>query len=427
MRCHHYDAGRCHSCTLLELPYRLQVADKERHVRALLDPVLGDDAAAARWLPPVTSAEGGFRNKAKMVVTGSIEEPVIGIHGALPSGEVWGIDLTDCPLYPPALHAAFGPLAELVTRARLQPYALTPARGRVSVRDAARRGELKHLLVTLSPGRELMVRLVLRSQEPVARIRKHLPWLRTVLPNLAVLSVNLQPEHKAILEGDTEIVLTERETLPMTLDVGSAARPGALTLHLRPQSFFQTNTDVAAALYRQAREWVDEVDPASLWDLYCGVGGFALTCAAPGRSVTGVELSAEAVASAQVTRAELAAMEAGGAGLAAALGGVAASGPTAMDGVRFAAGDATAFALATPPQEAPDLVIVNPPRRGIGPDLAAWLEASSARWVLYSSCNAVTLARDLDHMPSLRPTRVRLLDMFPQTTHYEVVTLLERR
>ncbi|QAY69445.1 23S rRNA (uracil(747)-C(5))-methyltransferase RlmC [Xylanimonas protaetiae] len=412
MQCHHYDAGRCRSCTLLEVAYPTQVTDKEHHVRELLDPL----APGARWLPPVTSAEGGFRNKAKMVVTGTVEEPVIGILGALPADAApTGVDLTDCPLYPPALQEAFGPLAELVTRARLQPYDLTPARGRVTPRDAARRGELKHLLVTVSPAGELMVRLVLRSQEPVARLRKHLPWLQASLPALAVLSVNVQPEHKAVLEGDVEIVLTDRETLPMTLDV----LPGGLTLHLRPQSFFQTNTDVAAALYRQAKEWVDAVAPASVWDLYSGVGGFALTCAAPGRRVTGIEISAEAVASAQVTRAEL---EATDRGLAA------------MTGVRFAAADATAFALGSDPADVPELVVVNPPRRGIGPELADWLEAApaggrnprSARWVLYSSCNAVTLAHDLERMPSLRPTQVRLLDMFPQTRHYEVLTLLER-
>jgi 23S rRNA (uracil747-C5)-methyltransferase len=113
-----------------------------------------------------------------------------------------------------------------------------------------------------------------------------------------------------------------------------------------------------------------------------------------------------------VTRAELA--QASDRGLAA------------MTGVRFAAGDATAFALGSAPADVPELVVVNPPRRGIGPALAAWLETSSARWVLYSSCNAVTLARDLEHMPSLRPVKLRLLDMFPQTRHYEVLTLLAR-
>src|SRR5690606_8746611 len=69
--------------------------------------------------------------------------------------------------------------------------------------------------------------------------------------------------------------------------------------------FFQTNTVVATELYRQARAWVDEVGPASLWDLYCGVGGFALHCAAPGRAVTGIEISAEAVVAASRTAERL--------------------------------------------------------------------------------------------------------------------------
>ena len=77
-----------------------------------------------------------------------------------------------------------------VTRAALTPYDV-----------AARRGELKHLLVTASPDGELMVRFVVRSTEPVARVRKHLPWLLEQLP-VAVASVNLQPEHKAVLEGE---------------------------------------------------------------------------------------------------------------------------------------------------------------------------------------------------------------------------------
>ena len=69
---------------------------------------------------------------------------------------------------------------------------------------------------------------------------------------------------------------------------------------------------------------------------------------------------------------------------------------------------------------------VNPPRRGIGPDLAGWLESSGVRHVVYSSCNAESLARDLALMPSLRPVEARVLDMFPHTTHYEVLVLLAR-
>jgi 23S rRNA (uracil747-C5)-methyltransferase len=399
VQCLHFDAGRCRSCTLLDVAYPTQVRQKEAHVAGLLGAY--DDVA---WLPPVVSPEGGFRNKAKMVVTGTADEPVLGILG-WPGGEFaeQGVDLTDCPLYPPELHVAFPVLRELITRARLQPYDVAPrGRRRETARAAASRGELKHVIVTVSPDAELMVRFVLRSQESVARIRKHLPWLLAALPQVAVVSVNIQPLHAAVLEGELEIVLTDRETLPMRVD--------GVTLHLRPQSFFQTNTDVAASLYRQARAWVDEVSPASLWDLYCGVGGFALHCAAPGRAVTGIEISPEAIASALTTREEVAAASDAGA--------------AAMAGVRFASGDATSFALS--PEAVPDMVIVNPPRRGIGAELARWLEHSGVEHVLYSSCNAATLAQDLAEMPSLRPRRARLLDMFPQTGHYEVLVLLER-
>ncbi len=265
------------------------------------------------------------------------------------------------------------------------------------------------MLVTESPDGRLMVRWVLRSQEPVTRLRKHLPWLLARLPQAEVVTVNLQPAHAAVLEGAQETVLTEAATLAMRLDLDG----DRLDLHLPPQSFFQTNTAVAAALYAQARAWADEVAPASVWDLYCGVGGFALALAAPGRAVVGVESSAEAVRGARRSAEE--------AGLA---------------GVRFEAGDAAGLALDAlapgsrgdgPLGPAPDLVVVNPPRRGTGAGLARGLEASSVRHVLYSSCNAVTLARDLAQMPSLRPVRARVLDMFPQTAHYEVAVLLERR
>ena len=373
MQCPYFDAHRCRSCTWMGRPHGEQVADKERHCQDLLG-----DRDDLVWLPPVSGRESGYRNKAKMVVGGTVAEPTLGILDA----EGRGVDLQGCGLYPDALAATFPVLAAFVTRANLTPYDVP-----------GRSGELKNLLVTQSPDGELMLRFVLRSQEPVARIRKHLPWLLEALPALRVVSVNLLPDHKAVLEGDREILLTADETLRMRLN--------GVDLHLRPQSFFQTNTEIAAALYRQATAWVDELAPTSVWDLYCGVGGFALHCVDAGRDVVGIETSTEAIAS-----ATLSAREAG------------------LSRVRFAAGDATAFALGA--AAAPGLVIVNPPRRGIGEELSRWLEASGVRHVVYSSCNAASLARDLAAMPSLRPRRAQVLDMFPQTTHYEVLTLLER-
>ncbi|MCE5233055.1 MAG: 23S rRNA (uracil(747)-C(5))-methyltransferase RlmC [Mizugakiibacter sp.] len=374
MHCDYHAAGRCRSCTHLDIPYADQLAAKDRHCRALL----GAHGGAA-WLPPAASPEAGFRNKAKMVVGGSTEAPLLGILDS--AGR--GVDLAGCPLYPAALQAAFAPVKAFIAAARVAPYDV-----------AHRRGELKYVLVTLAAhSGELMLRFVLRSQEPLARMRRHLPELHAALPALRVVSANLQPVHQAVLEGEQEIALSAQQSLAM--------RVNGLPLHLRPQGFFQTNDAVAAALYRQAREWTRELAPASLWDLYCGVGGFALHCAEGAHEAVGVEASAEAVAAAERSRDEL-----------------------GLGHVRFVAQDATAFALAAP--RAPELAIVNPPRRGLDAELCAWLDASGVRAAIYSSCNAETLARDLARMPRLRLARARVLDMFPHTAHYEVVALLLR-
>ncbi|GEK81031.1 methyltransferase domain-containing protein [Agrococcus baldri] len=364
--CAYFDSWRCRSCTLLATPYERQLADKQAAV--------ADALPALAWDAPFASAAGGFRNKAKMAVAGTLEAPTLGILAVDGSG----IDLQACPLHEQPIQDAMPRLESFVREARLTPYDVP-----------SRRGELKHLIVTASPDGELALRLVLRSSEAVPRIAKHLPALADALP-LVSASVNLLPEHRAVLEGDEETVLLGG-TLVM--------RVNAVPLRLKPRSFFQTNTAVAAGLYRQATAWIDEASPASLLDLYCGVGGFALHAARPGRAVAGVEVAADAIEAARECAAELGA------------------------DASFAVGDATSVDLEG--TGAPELVVVNPPRRGIGP-LADRLERSAVDRVVYSSCNPATLAKDLAAMPSLSPVRGRLFDMFPHTGHAEVLVELRR-
>lgn len=375
MDCAYFAAGRCRSCNRIATPYQAQLAAKQAHAQGLLSAW-----PAIQWLPAVASSEAGFRNKAKMVVSGSSEAPLLGILDE--AGQ--GVDLAACPLYPPALQASFEPLRQFIQLARIPPYDLS-----------SRRGELKYLLLTLDEASgALMVRLVLRSREPEARIRKHLPALLAALPQARVVSLNIQPEHKAVLEGEQELVLSGDDSLTMTV--------AGLPLHLKPRSFFQVNSAVAGALYSQAAVWVAEAQPREAWDLFCGVGGFALAAARLGVSVTGIEVSSEAIASASRSAAEL--------GLAHA---------------RFRALDATDFALAE--QRVPELVIVNPPRRGIGAPLARFLDQSQCRTLIYSSCNAESLVRDLAAMPGFTPVAAQLLDMFPHTDHYELLLRCQRQ
>ena len=376
MHCHHFQSGRCRSCTLIEQPYTEQLVSKQRLCRDALSAWSG-----LEWRDPAVSPEAGFRNKAKMVVSGTADAPVLGILDA--QGQ--GVDLRDCPLYPPAMQVAFDPILDLIRAARLEPYDVP-----------ARRGELKYVLLTSCERTgEMMLRFVLRSRGPVDVIRARLPELLAAMPLLRVVAVNLQPEHKAIVEGDEEIVLTDRHTLTMWLN--------ELPLHLRPRSFFQTNSHVAAALYREAAGWVGEIRPKGMWDLFCGVGGFALHCAPQvDGPVTGIEVSAEAIESARQTASEL-----------------------GLTNASFRALQAADFALGQ--AEVPELVLVNPPRRGIGAELCSFLDASPAQWLVYSSCNPASLAQDLARLSSFEPVRARLFDIFPHTTHSEVLVLLRRR
>lgn len=175
-----------------------------------------------------------------------------------------------------------------------------------------------------------------------------------------------------------------------------------MPLYIRPRSFFQTNPAVAARLYDTARRWVSELQITAMWDLFCGVGGFGLHCATPEMQLTGIEISAEAIACAQRSAQQI-----------------------GLEKVQFAALDSTRFA--TEKAEVPDLVLVNPPRRGIGAELCDYLSRMAPAWLLYSSCNAESMAQDIARLDGYQIRRVQLFDMFPHTAHYEVLTLLQRR
>ncbi|AKO50177.1 23S rRNA (uracil(747)-C(5))-methyltransferase RlmC [[Haemophilus] ducreyi] len=182
-----------------------------------------------------------------------------------------------------------------------------------------------------------------------------------------------------------------------------------IPLFIRPQGFFQTNPKVASQLYATVQQWVKTLPINHLWDLFCGVGGFGLHCAKAlqdqGRTVTltGIEISAAAIESATQSAQKL-----------------------ALNNVTFASLDAAQFALKDR-QQTPELVIVNPPRRCIGKDLAEFLNQLNTPYLIYSSCNAESMVKDFAYLTHYQLHRVQLFDMFPHTTHYETVTLLIRK
>ena len=236
MQCEHYQRGDCRSCQWLELPYAVQLEQKTAHLQQQLQ---GLETSHLIWFAPFQSPQAGFRNKAKMVVSGAVERPILGILPN-PLAPQSAVDLCDCPLYPQRFQAIFPILIDFIARAGLVPYNVVK-----------QKGELKHLLLTESQhSHQLMLRFVLRSEAKLPLIQRELAGLRQKLPQLAVISVNIQPQNAAILEGEKEIFLTEQHTLP--------ERFNQIPLFIRPQGFFQTNPSVAEGLYGTAQQWIKD-------------------------------------------------------------------------------------------------------------------------------------------------------------------------
>ena len=377
MFCEKFSSDRCHSCQWLALPYPQQLERKQAQLETLFA------NSGADFFPPVVSAETGFRNKAKMVVLGTVDHPVLGIvnrHGV-------ATDLSDCPLYPAVFQPLFVAIKGFIKQARLTPYNVSK-----------KRGELKFVLLQYSQAENaFMLRFVLRSTEQIERIRQHLPELLAAHSALKVISVNLQPVHMAVLEGDEEVLLTETGALTEALN--------DVPLRIRPGGFFQTNTSIASKLYRTAAEWVSESSAKTLVDLFCGAGGFGLHCLRSGQRLLGLEISPESIAAAQSSAEQM------GHG----------------ERVRFQVMDLQQGLPTLPADFAhPDQVLVNPPRRGLGLAVCDWLRQVAPNQILYSSCNAESMAEDIGCLPGYRLRRLQLFDMFPHTAHYEVLGLLQR-
>ena len=368
--CSYFDTYQCRSCGWIDYHYAEQLKLKNDHLHSLLTPFQPQD-----WLKPATSPLKAFRNKAKMVAIPTHEGVVLGISD--------DVSLIECPLYDLSMQNVLQNVQTWLRTLGVKAYDVKK-----------KKGELKYVLLTRSKSNgSMMLRFVLRSHGILTRLQNGLDDLIARSPELKVVTANIQSVHMAILEGDEEIFLTEARRLE--------ERFNGIPLFIRPKSFFQTNPEVAEKLYRTASEWAGESKPKILWDLFCGVGGFALHCAAPDRHIVGIEIESEAIECARDSAAQL-----------------------EMKNLRFESLDAASFGASS--GEKPDVIIVNPPRRGLGEQICKWLNRVGSERILYSSCNAMSLAKDLETLRGYSVNRVQLFDMFPHTAHYEVLVELVR-
>lgn len=375
--CPHFEANTCRSCGLLPQPYASQLAVKHRALSEALA-----DLPLPGTIPPIVPSDIAFesRNKAKLAVSGNVSAPILGF----PDSEGNVQPLWDCPLHLPLLNNIAARCAGLIRDLGIVPYNV---RGRT--------GELKYLLLRMCEGtQQVMVRYVLRSTLFVEKLRLLSFRLQSEFPDITVCSVNLQPEPKAIVEGKREIILTEA--------VRVVDKLGEIYLCYSPQAFTQVTSNVAAKLYQSAASWIAPLRAESMLDLYCGVGAFALFCARTVTHVTGVEVSESAIADAEE-----------GARL------------NRITNARFMTVDVSSYLARTTAK--PDVLLVNPPRRGLNPEIVEQVIRVAPKVVVYSSCNPVSLRDDLRELSEhYRIAKVVGFDMFPLTEHLETLVLLER-
>lgn len=367
--CHYYDQNLCRSCSQLNIPYEEQICAKMEMIQNLLG-----DCETTRLQPPVCSEIIGFRNKAKMGIFHD--------HGKIGLGVVTlseTTDLSECPLYHPAIINALSILKAWLSSLAIPPYDLK-----------TQKGELKYLHITYATAsQELMLRLVGRSNKVVPLLRQSLPKLQEKLPTLKVITFNIQPIHMAILEGKEEIILSQETMIWENFNT--------IPLAIRPKSFFQTNPAVTRQLYYHAQQWARKTSAKHIWDLFCGVGGFGLHCTPADGLLTGIEIEEEAIEAAKLSAQKI-----------------------GLKNTTFIPLDIAQATLET----TPDLLIVNPPRRGLGEILCRQISTVRPHHILYSSCNPQTLKNDLLWLSNYTIQSIQLFDMFPHTHHQEVLVTL---
>jgi 23S rRNA (uracil1939-C5)-methyltransferase len=379
--CQHYPA--CGGCRFQDLAYEAQVAAKAEQVADALRRIGGVHEATLEPIVPAAE-QFHYRNKLEYSFTATPAGPALGFHKAGRWDEV--LEVERCWLTTDLGNALREEVRDWARAEGLEPYDQSAHTGylrHLVVREGRNTGQALVQLVT-APGERF------DRDELVERLRRF-PEVRSI--------------QWAVNDSPAEVT-----NLPTTLLWGEEAieeELGGLRFRVRSNAFLQTNTAMAERLYALAAEYAALSGEETVYDLYCGIGTIGLTLASRALTVWGVEVSEESVAcaleNAELNRITNAAFFAGDVG-------------ASLDELRQRAGS-------------PDVVVVDPPRAGLGGKALRHLARLETPRIVYVSCNPTTLAgnvKELGREWGYRLERVRPVDMFPHTPHIETVALLTR-
>ena len=260
------------------------------------------------------------------------------------------------------------------------------------------RGGVRHLYLRGTAQGEVMVCVIAgkrRFEDDSVlydSLKEKYPQIKSIVVNVNVCDTN-------VILGDRTFSVWGADSLTDTLC--------ELRFEIAPEAFYQINRDQTQRLYAKAKGYAALTGKETLLDLYCGAGTIGLTMADSCKELIGVEIIPEAIENAK--------RNAQNNGIANA---------------RFFCGDATAAAEKLREEGVrPDVIVVDPPRKGLTPELIATVVEMSPDRIVYVSCDPATMARDLKLFTEQNYSvkEITPFDMFPRTSHVESVCLMSRR
>ena len=379
-------AGPCGGCSLRHLDYAAELRAKQESVLDAFRRIGGLEVPVLDILP--SPEVDRYRNKVQFPVgVDKNGAPCIGFYAGRTHRIV---PCPDCKLQPGVLNEIGNALCAFFAQQGIRPYDEQSGKGLVRhifLRRGAHSGQIMVCLVCTRAK-------LPHAEQLCTALREQFPAISTILLNVNAKNTNV------ILGGENHILYG-----PGYIEDTLCGVP----VRLGPLSFYQVNTLAAERLYGVAAQYAQLTSDDALLDLYCGMGTIGLSMAERCRELIGVEIVPEAIESAKANAARM--------------------GETVAAKSRFFCADAGQAATQLAAEGLhPDIVMLDPPRKGCDEATLSAVVRMAPRRVVYVSCNPATAARDAAWLEKngYHAEKVQPVDLFPRTKHVEAVLLLTK-
>ena len=379
-------AGPCGGCSLRHLDYAAELRAKQESVLDAFRRIGGLEVPVLDILP--SPDVDRYRNKVQFPVgVDKNGAPCIGFFAGRTHRIV---PCPDCKLQPSVLNEIGNALCAFFAQQGIRPYDEQSGKGLVRhifLRRGAHSGQIMVCLVCT------------RAKLPHAE--QLCTALRGQFPAISTILLNVNAKNTNVILGSENHILYGPGYIEDTLC--------GVPVRLGPLSFYQVNTLAAERLYGVAAQYAQLTPDDTLLDLYCGMGTIGLSMAGQCRELIGVEIVPEAIESAKANAARM--------------------GEAVAAKSRFFCADAGQAATQLAAEGLhPDIVMLDPPRKGCDEATLSAVVRMAPRRVVYVSCNPATAARDAAWLEQngYHAEKVQPVDLFPRTKHVETVCLLSK-